>query len=98
VSTLPISDASAPAMLNTEHRVRNVLAEYAQLSSDASTINAGNDLYEAGMTSRASVNVMLALEAEFGVEFPDNMLRRDVFESINAMCEAVESLSLLRSA
>jgi acyl carrier protein len=47
------------------------------------------DLYEAGLTSRASVNVMLGLEAEFGIEFADSMLRRDVFGSVAAICEAV---------
>ena len=41
-----------------------------------------NNLYEAGMTSHASVNVMLALEDAFYVEFPDEMLKRSVFESI----------------
>ena len=34
------------------------------------------------MTSHASVNVMLALEGEFEIEFPDHMLKRSVFESI----------------
>ena len=45
------------------------------------------------MTSHASVNVMLALEAEFDIEFPDNMLKRGVFESIGAMSEAVSKLT-----
>ena len=34
------------------------------------------------MTSHASVNVMLALEDAFDVEFPDEMLKRSVFESV----------------
>ena len=32
------------------------------------------------MSSLASVNVMLALEGEFNIEFPDQMLNRSVFE------------------
>jgi acyl carrier protein len=51
------------------------------------------DLYQAGMTSHASVNVMLALEGEFEIEFPDHMLKRSVFESIAAMREAISSLT-----
>ena len=43
------------------------------------------DLYELGMTSHASVEVMLALEDSFGIEFPDRMLRREVFESVGAI-------------
>ena len=34
------------------------------------------DLYAAGLTSHATVNLMIALEDHFGVEFPERMLRR----------------------
>lgn len=51
------------------------------------------DLYNAGMTSLASVNVMLALEAEFDVEFPDSLLRRDVFGSVASIASAVSRLT-----
>ena len=46
-----------------------------------------------GMTSHASVNVMLALEGEFDIEFPDHMLKRSVFESIAAMRAAIDELT-----
>jgi acyl carrier protein len=65
---------------------------HAQLGADVHALHPDSDLYEAGMTSRASVNVMLGLETEFAIEFPDAMLRRDVFESIAAICGAVEKL------
>jgi acyl carrier protein len=45
------------------------------------------------MTSHASVQVMLGLEDEFDVEFPDAMLKRSVFESIANMAEAISSLT-----
>jgi acyl carrier protein len=51
-----------------------------------------DDLYEAGMTSHASVNVMLGIEDAFDLEFPDEMLRRTTFQSIDAISAAVESL------
>ena len=51
------------------------------------------DLYAAGMTSHASVNVMLALEDAFDLEFPDRMLKRSVFESINAIHDAIQELT-----
>ncbi len=44
------------------------------------------------MTSHASVNVMLGLEDAFDVEFPDRMLRRDVFESIASIEAALSEL------
>ena len=85
--------ADSPAMASSvEDRIRRVLKEQAQLGVDAATLDAAGDLYEAGMTSRASVSVMLALESEFEIEFPDSMLRRDVFQSIEAIAAAVEQL------
>jgi acyl carrier protein len=77
---------------DVEDRVRKVVKEQAQLGVDVDALELASDLYEAGMTSRASVSVMLALESEFGVEFPDSMLRRDVFESIEAIGAAVRQL------
>ena len=77
----------------TTDRIRRILKEHGRISADATTIAADADLYQAGMTSHASVNVMLALEGEFEVEFPDQMLRRDVFESIAAIGSAVRQLT-----
>ena len=45
------------------------------------------------MTSHANcVNVMLALEDAFDIEFPDRMLKRSVFESISSIREALSEL------
>ena len=74
-------------------RIRQILADHARLNVDASTLGDGDDLYQAGMTSHASVQVMLALEDEFDVEFPDAMLKRSVFESIANMAEAIGTLT-----
>jgi acyl carrier protein len=74
-------------------KIRNILKQHARLSTDVAALTDDSDLYQAGMTSHASVNVMLALEAEFDIEFPDNMLKRGVFESISAMSEAVSKLT-----
>ena len=50
------------------------------------------DLYQAGMTSHASVLVMIALENEFGIEFPEDMLGRDIFLNIDSIAHAIESV------
>jgi acyl carrier protein len=73
--------------------IRRILGEHGRLSSDAATLAADADLYQAGMTSHASVNVMLALEGEFDVEFPDHMLKRGVFESIASIRAAIDELA-----
>jgi acyl carrier protein len=74
-------------------KIRKILKEHGRLNKDALVLEENADLYQAGMTSHASVNVMLALEGEFEVEFPDNMLKRSVFESIEAMRGAIEELT-----
>jgi acyl carrier protein len=75
-----------------EPRVRAILSRHARLSGDASSMDVQADLYQAGMTSHASVNVMLALEGEFDLEFPDEMLNRNAFSSIQAICQAVAAI------
>ncbi len=72
--------------------IRRILKEHGRLSKDVDSLRPESDLYEAGLTSHASVNVMLALEGEFEIEFPDHMLKRSVFESIAAISEAVGEL------
>jgi acyl carrier protein len=74
-------------------RIRAVLKEHGRLAVDVATLGDESDLYEAGLTSHASVNVMLALEGTFDVEFPDRMLRRGVFESIAAISAALAELT-----
>ncbi len=74
-------------------RIRGILAAHARLPMDVGTLADGDDLYRAGMTSHASVNVMLALENEFDFEVPDRMLRRSSFESIAAISTVVGELT-----
>jgi acyl carrier protein len=73
-------------------KIRQAIKDHARLPIDASTLADDDDLYQAGMTSHASVNVMLALEDAFDIEFPDRMLRRSVFESIAAIAAALSEL------
>jgi len=78
-------------MSNTD-KIRSILKEHGRLTKDATSLDETADLYQAGMTSHASVNVMLALEGEFEVEFPDNLLKRSSFESIAAIRGVIDEL------
>lgn len=73
-------------------RVRQVLKAHGRLAVDIDSLDDSADLYQAGITSHASVNVMLALEGEFDVEFPDSMLKRSAFESVAAISSAIRVL------
>jgi acyl carrier protein len=75
--------------------IREILCEHGHLTLDARSLADDADLYQMGMTSHASVNVMLALESKFDIEFPDRMLRRGVFGSISAMSVAIGELVAL---
>jgi acyl carrier protein len=72
--------------------VRGILDTHGRLGTDIAQVGDEDDLYQAGLTSHASVDIMLALEETFGVEFPDRMLRREVFGSVASISEAVEEL------
>ncbi|MFZ0251988.1 MAG: acyl carrier protein [Acidimicrobiales bacterium] len=76
-----------------DETIRNILAEYGQLPVEVEKLRDEDDLYEAGMTSHASVNVMLALEDEFDIEFPETMLRKSTFESVAAIRGALGELT-----
>jgi acyl carrier protein len=73
--------------------IRAILKEHARLKADVMALADEADLYQIGMTSHASVNVMLALEGAFDIEFPDPMLKREVFASIASIRAAVDELT-----
>lgn len=81
---------TTPEQLETE--IRNVLNKQGHLNTDANSLDVATDLYQSGMTSHASVNVMLALEGVFDIEFPDHMLKRNVFSSIQSIRAALGEL------
>ena len=78
------------ADLNSE--IRAILAAHARIPVDDKTLDDHADLFRAGMSSHASVSVMLGLESAFGVEFPDLMLKRSVFQSIASITAALQEL------
>lgn len=79
-------------MSDTSTIVRTVLEEHGRLAVPAASLEDGTDLYAAGLTSHASVNVMLALEDAFDIEFPERLLKKATFGSVGAIVEAVDSI------
>jgi acyl carrier protein len=75
-----------------DESIRSVLAEHSRIPVEMSEVGDDDNLFSAGMTSHASVNVMIALEEEFDIEFPESMLRKGTFESITAIRHALEEL------
>lgn len=88
---LPSTESQATEGQNRD-RIRQIIRDHAGLRLDFDKVVYSTDLYRAGMTSYASVALMIALENEFELEFPDAMLSRSVFESIDSIASAIESL------
>lgn len=74
-------------------RIRDVLEKFGKLPVPVTQIDDSADLYDSGLTSHASVNVMIALEDEFDVEFPDSMLQKSTFGSIESISVAIAQLT-----
>ena len=75
-----------------QDRIRDVLAAHGQMEVDPREVDDQADLYELGLTSLASVNVMLALEDAFDVEFPEEVVKKSTFASVRNIEQVVEGL------
>jgi acyl carrier protein len=76
--------------------IRTIVKQHGHLGVPIDSLPDDGDLHAAGLSSHASVNLMLALENHFDVEFPERMLRRRTFESIAAIQAAIEELTGVR--
>ena len=80
---------TAPGLATT---VRRLLA--AHTAVDPSSLSDDDDLWRWGLTSQASVDLMLAVEEEYGIELPDELLRRSNFSSIGAICGTLATVGV----
>jgi acyl carrier protein len=75
-----------------DNEIRRIVGTHGRLSIAIDDLSERQDLFHAGMTSHANVNVMIALEDAFDIEFPEHMLKRSTFESLAAIRQAVCAL------
>ena len=76
-----------------EDKLREILRDHGKLAVDAMTLAPDADLFAAGLTSFATIQVMLAIEDAFGVEIPD-----DAAETITTVGDAVKFLTKAQAA
>jgi acyl carrier protein len=86
------SDAGVRDAVSHVPAIREIIGRHGWLATDVNSLQDDSDLYLAGLTSLATVNLMLALENHFDIEFPDSMLGRKTFASLEAIAEAVSEL------
>jgi acyl carrier protein len=75
-----------------QNQVREVLAAHGRMAVDPREVDDRADLYQLGLTSHASVDVMLALEEAFDIEFPEEVLKKSTFESVHNIAQVIDSL------
>ena len=72
--------------------IRNLLTKLGGLPVAVDSLADDADLYAAGLSSIASVQLMLGIEEAFDIEFPDNLLNRKSFASIAAIEKTVATI------
>ena len=72
--------------------IRGILDKYGKLSVAAADVSDDTDLFTVGLTSHATVNVMLGLEDLYDVEFPEEILKKSTFSSVNSLASALSTL------
>ncbi len=73
-------------------QIRELLGSHKIIPVPVDAVSDEADLYDLGMTSFASVQLMLALEEAFDIEFPERMLNRKTFQSIASIDRSVSEL------
>ncbi len=72
--------------------IREILGSNEAFAGKADRLSEDDSLFDMGLDSFGSVQLMLALEERFDVEFPDSLLNRKSFATIRAIREAVSTL------
>lgn len=73
-------------------KLRAILRDHGKLKIDVAGLKDDDDLFAAGLTSFATVQLMLAIEDAFGVEIPDSKLNRKTFSSLRELSRVVDEL------
>ena len=73
-------------------RVSGIVVRCAELGQAATGISAHTNLWDAGMDSMSIVRIVVAIEDEFELEFAQDLLVRNTFDSIDSISTAVAKM------
>ncbi len=73
-------------------RLRAMVASMNLLPVPVDGLSDQDNLFDAGMTSFGSVQLMLAIEEALDVEFPNSLLTRKTFATFGDLTSAVEQM------
>lgn len=80
--------------MSIEHRVKQVIIRTLSLEVDADEIDDEDALFGGGLgiNSMATIEIIVGLEEEFGIEVPDEELRVELFDSVQTMADYVRTV------
>ena len=70
-----------------------ILKNAGKVSLADGTLDPALDLFEHGLTSFNSVQVMLTIEEKLGIYFPDDLIRRETFQSLGNLKAALQRIN-----
>ena len=79
-------------MMISSQDIRETLGGIESLSGQVDWLSDDDDLFDKGLCSFGSVQLMLALEERFNIEFPDHLLNRTSFATIRAIRSTVTTI------
>ena len=79
--------------MSIEHRIKQVIIRTLSLEVDAEEIDDEDALFGGGLglNSMATIEIIVGLEEEFGIEVPDEELRVELFDSVQTMADYVRT-------
>ena len=75
-------------------RLRSLIVQSIERSTDAHTVTPDARLADLGLDSVSGLSLLLAMEEEFDVTFPEDLLTNDVFESLASLETALKALGV----
>ena len=78
-----------------ENRIKRLVVETLDLRMNPREIGSEDQLFggDVGLNSMATIEVIVAIEKDFGIEIPDEDLRVELFGNVKAMAAYVRGLS-----
>ena len=80
--------------MSIEYRIKQVIIRTLSLEVDAEEIDDADELFDGGLglNSMATIEIIVGIEEEFGIEVPDEDLRVELFDSVQTMADYVRTV------
>jgi acyl carrier protein len=74
-------------------QIRHLLSKHARLRVSVEFLADDANLFAAGLDQAATINLMLAIEDEFGIRLPESLPLQTAFASVSSLRRTVETLT-----